>query len=318
MAVFTSAQLRSAGGNITRKARFNRRVRGRESTYSIILRYLDEFHDNKTPLDRRITLVSEMSSLIADWMANHGDSTNRDEVKRKNALSRLLRQLMEIDWTNRVMRDVDYFLDRTDFSNVGESGIVLRENNSLTKKITELTTMTGAYYARLVLADVVNMANETPNITRETANANKAVIEKIYKLLMNNLLTTQIPDSFAKGAKHIADRILTKTNNNPAAGYNTLVNYVFLRLLNPFLTTPVLNQVVQEIPGNGNTTKTLVILSMLIQRQANRGLDFVNPQMNQLSYILSDNAGVIESYLINNVYKGAGKGKKTAMDQLLN
>ena len=315
MSVCTSSQLKSMGGTVSRKARFKKKLGGAESTYSIILRCLDEFHDETKNLNDKIDLTSRIYGLSSDWIINH-TGTSRSETKRRNALNTLIKQLETIDWPALVMKNISNLITKEDFSQVDERGVVLRGNGPLEKKITEYSQLTGSFYARTILTPVVIEANKNPAITKDNiTSSNKVKIKKVYDLLVNRIIASDIPSYFAKGARQITNQVLGKTGNNPAAGYNTLVNFVFLRLLNPYLTMPVVNGVVEKLPSGGNTTTTLVIIGALLQNQANRKSSFMDPRMDALSDLLGPYSKTIPKYLVKGVYRKAGGGTSMVMNK---
>jgi hypothetical protein len=316
--VMTMAELKRAGGSISRKARLKGKF-GKTSTYAQILNCLNKFQDENINQAEKIYYVEHMQILIEDWLRNH-TGTNSSTRRRRGALSRLEEQLETIDWVDETFNDLQTLLADEDFNVQDEFTIFRGTNDPLTRKYGEYSKLTGHFYAKSILENIIKRAITKNKINKINCDRHLKFFDASTNRLCQNLTRTRVPREFARGTRIVTDKILREIRS-PAAGYISLVNYVFLTLLGPYVTSPSYYHIIPALPGNKISLLVLVFLSKIMQNMANRTTILreidEDDTTGTLNPTIQKYQPIITAYLINKVYKEAGGGTNTLMDGLL-
>jgi len=171
------------------------------------------------------------------------------------------------------------------------------------------------------LGPVMSEVLKTPNIAAKTTptpedplGMKKAfgaddikTVTRLFKLIMESILRTRVVPLLAKECAAVADAVLAKTGNGLAT-YNAVVNIIALRLLNPGFVDPVKAKVITQYPkGVSGNPKTLVLLSGMMQKMANRGTTFNAEEMNVFSPALAEYKDKFVAYLLAIYQQGEGQ-----------
>jgi hypothetical protein len=320
MAVWTRGQLTGQGGALTTGASIKGAF-GAPSTYAQILTLLDELHTGTTLFERKIAIVSEIHGLGQHWLDEHKGTSTSDQ-RRRTAIETLLGQLATMDWKEIALTDMKAALTgyRWDDDSKSPAGIVFRSNDAFSKRLKTYLELTGVGYAKAILAPVVEKANEDKDIVlsadRPVTGPKIAFLEGTVDIFAARLVAVPIPADFAEGARVGCDAVLRGTDN-PVAGYNSLVNYLVLRLINPALTLPAnppFGMVPLSTARSGNT-KTLMVLSKMIQCAFNRS--DIHGQGAELNPSVRKFVKPFVTHLTRSLYRDAGRGASSRMDALI-
>ncbi len=330
--LWTRTQLVREGGEVGVKAKVAKFF-GKASTYDKILNLLDQY--SQASRDEKLALLSKLQNLISAWLKEHGNSTDEGEQRRAAALygleGQIAREQMELTrgtteeiWAlGNLKEKLDTALSRETIK-TDTQGIVFRSDTELTRLMAAYAQAGGgSTFVMEALGPVMSEVLKTPNIAAKIASTSKGVLEtkkefeaediktvtKLFKLIMESILGTKVVPLLAKECAAVADAVLAKTGNGLAA-YNALVNIIALRLLNPGFVDPVKAKVISRYPeGVSGNPKTLVLLSALMQKMANRGTTFNAEEMNAFSPALAEYKDKFVDYLLA-IYK-QGEGQKS-------
>jgi len=328
--LWTRNQLTAKGGEVGAKAKVAKFF-GKASTYNKILNLLDQYA--QASKDQKLALLSKLQDLVSAWLKEHGNSTDESEQRRAEALHELegqiAREQMELSrgttqepWAlGNLKETLDKALAREKIK-TDTQGIVFRSDTELTRLMAAYAQAGGgSSFVMEALGPVMSEVLKTPNIAAKTTptpedplGMKKAIesddiktVTRLFKLIMESILRTRVVPLLAKECAAVADAVWAKTGNGLAA-YNALVNIIALRLLNPGFVDPVKAKVITQYPkGVSGNAKTLVLLSGMMQKMANRGTTFNAEEMNVFSPALAEYKDKFVAYLLAIYEQGEGQ-----------